>query len=83
MITTPTAAAAAVTSALPLVDQPHAGDLVRLALDHLHAGAETSNPDQLDTATAYALVAIADSLTRLADRHAPDWSTLRPARDDR
>lgn len=58
-------------------------DLVRLATDHLHAGAETGRTDQLTAAATYALVAIADSLTRLADRHASDLATLRPARDDR
>ena len=58
-------------------------DLVRLATDQLYAGAETGRPDQLTAAATYALVAIADSLTRLADRHAPDLATLRPARDDR
>ena len=62
---------------------PHPGDLVRLATDQLHAGTETGRTDQLTAAAAYALVAIAASLDRLADRYAPDVATLRPARDDR
>lgn len=67
---------------LPMTGPDH-GDLVKLAADHLYAGTENGDPDQLAAATAYALVAIADSLGRLADRHAPDLATLRPARDDR
>ena len=58
-------------------------DLVRLATDQLYAGAETDRTDQLTAAATYALVAIADSLTRLVDRYAPDLATLRPAPDDR
>ena len=71
---------------LPLVDQladACPADLVRLATDQLYAGAETDRADQLTAAATYALVAIADSLTRLAERYAADLATLRPARDDR
>ena len=59
------------------------GDLVRPATDQPHAGAETGRTDQLTAAAAYALVALAASLDRLAGRYAPDLATLRPARDDR
>ena len=62
---------------------PDPGDLVRLATDQLHTGTETGRSDQLTAAAAYALVAIAASLDRLAGRYAPDLTTLRPARDDR
>lgn len=62
-------------------------DLVTLAGDELHAAVETGQTDRLLTAATYALVAIADSLDRLATRHGlhtPDpTQPLRPARDDR
>lgn len=67
---------------LPTIS-PDAGDLVKLAADHLYAGTEHDDPDQLAAATGYALVAIADALTRLADRHAPDLATIRITHDDR